>query len=52
MEHREVLHQLQHHRHSKPHQCCGGVLGVRPLPLTYHLIQSKTATYDHLHKIT
>lgn len=28
LEHRPLLHQLQHHRYQKPHQCCGGVLGV------------------------
>lgn len=28
LEHRPLLHQLQHRRYQKPHQCRGGVLGV------------------------
>lgn len=28
LEHRALLHQLQHRRHQEPHQRCGGVLGV------------------------
>lgn len=29
VEHREMLHKLLHRRQHQPHQCSGGVLGVR-----------------------
>lgn len=33
VEHREMLHKLLHRRQLQPHQCSGGVLGVRYRPL-------------------